>query len=249
LVTNSANQFRFQNKMTAQPAAKSSLPDIISRLAKHYGRPTPPVTTDPFELILLENVAYLVSDERREKAFAALRRHAGTRPDEILAASHDDILQATKLGGMHPDQRVNRLREIALIAMNEFDGDLRQVLRLPIAKARQALRKFPSIGEPSAEKILLFTRAYPLLGLDSNGLRVLVRLGFGEEKKNYTATYRSVQESIKVEVQDDYDWLIGAHILLRQHGKELCKTSAPLCEKCPLRKSCAYFQAQTQFRL
>jgi endonuclease III len=227
--------------MTMLPAAKPSLPRIVSRLAKHYRLPAPPVTTDPFELILLESVAYLVSDEQRKKAFASLRKHVGTKPHEILAASHDKILQATKLGGMHPDQRVNRLREIALIALNEFEGDLRQALGLPLAKAKQALRKFPGIGEPSAEKILLFARSYPLLGLDSNGLRVLGRLGFGEEKKNYTATYRSVQESIKDQLKDDYDWLIDAHTLLRQHGRELCKTSSPLCEKCPLRRACRYY--------
>src|SRR5216683_2195406 len=224
-------------------SSRSSLKQIISRLASHYGEPAPPITTDPFELILLENIAYLVSDDRREEAFKMLRKHAGTKPHEILAASHDDILQATKLGGMHPGQRVARLKEIALIALNEFGGDLKTVLKLPLPKAKQSLRKFPSIGEPSAEKILLFTRACPVLGLDSNGLRVLVRLGFGEEKKNYTATYRAVQEAIKDQLKDDYDWLIAAHSLLRQHGKGLCRTSAPLCEKCPVRKSCAYFKA------
>src|ERR1700682_976557 len=225
------------------PAPRPNLPKIISQLATHYGDPKPPITNDPFELILLENVAYLVSDEQRKKAFATLRKHVGTKPHEILAAAHESILQATKLGGMRPDQRVNRLREIALIAMNEFDGDVKRALKLPLAKARQALRKFPGIGEPSAEKILLFTRAYPVLGLDSNGVRVLVRLGFGEEKKNYTATYRSVQEAIRGQLKQDYDWLIGAHILLRRHGKELCKTSAPLCEKCPIRKNCVYFKS------
>jgi endonuclease-3 len=226
------------------PPLRPSLQKIISQLAAHYGEPKPPITTNAFELILLENVAYLVSDERREQAFQTLRKHAGTKPPEILAASHEDVLQATKLGGMHPEQRVSRLKEIALIAMNEFGGDLKTVLKLPLPKAKQALRKFPGIGEPSAEKILLFTRAYPVLGLDSNGLRVLVRLGFGEEKKNYTATYRAVQEAIRDELKDDYDWLISTHILLRQHGKELCKTNAPLCEKCPVRKSCGYFKAQ-----
>ena len=225
--------------MTAVP----DLQKIVARLAAHYGKPKPPITTDPFELILLENVAYLVSDERREEAFSALRQHAGTKPHEILAAAHDEILQATRLGGMHPEQRVNRLREIALIAMNEFDGDLAQALKRPLPKAKQALRKFSSIGEPSAEKILLFTRSYPVLGLDSNGLRVLVRLGLGEEKKNYTATYRSIQEAIRDQLPEDYDWLISAHVLLRQHGKELCKTNAPLCEKCPVRQSCAYFKS------
>src|SRR5439155_8731605 len=93
----------------------------------------------------------------------------------------------------------------------------------------------------SAEKVLLFTRSYPVLGLDSNGLRVLLRLGFGEEKKNYSASYRSVREAIQDDLNDDYDWLIDAHLLLRQHGKELCKTSRPLCEKCPARTSCAYY--------
>src|SRR3989442_8716350 len=222
-------------------AAKLNLQTIVSQLAKHYGQPAAPITTDPFELILLENIAYLVSDARREEAFAMLRKHAGTKPHEILAAAHDDILKATKLGGMHPEPRVSRLREVALIAMNEFEGDLKSALRLPLPKAKQALRKFPGIGEPSAEKILLFTRSYPVLGLDSNGLRVLVRLGFGEEQKNYSATYRSVQEAIKDQLPEDFDWLISAHILLRKHGKELCKTSRPLCEKCPVRKSCAYF--------
>src|ERR1041384_1572682 len=182
-----------------------SLHKIVSRLVKHYGKPKPPITTDPFELVLLENVAYLVSDERREEAITALREHCGTKPHEILAAANEKILKATKLGGMHPEQRVHRLKEIALIAMNEFAGDLRQALKLlPLPQAKQALRKFPSIGEPSAEKILLFARLYAVLGLASNGLRVLLRLGFGEEKKNYTATYRSVQEAIKPELKEDF---------------------------------------------
>lgn len=226
------------------PALAPGLKKIVARLASYYGQPKPPITTDPFELLLLENVAYLVSDQRREEAFKLLRKHAGTRPHEILAAGQERILQSTKLGGMHSEQRAARLREIALIAMNEFGGDLRQALRLPLPKAKRALRKFPGIGEPGAEKILMLTRSYQVLGLDSNGLRVLVRLGFGEEKKkNYAATYRSVQETLSGQLIEDYDWLISAHLLLRQHGKELCKTNAPACEKCPVRKSCAYFKS------
>ena len=225
--------------MTAVP----DLGKVISKLEAHYGLPPPPITNDPFELVLLENVGYLVTDKRREAAFANLRKCTLTRPHQLLAASTDDILKATGLGGMHPEQRVSRLREIALIAMNEFGGDLKPALKLPLPKAKQALRKFPGVGEPSAEKILLLTRSYPVLGLDSNGLRVLLRLGFREEKKNYTATYRAVQESIREQLREDFDWLIKAHVLLRQHGKQLCKTNAPLCEKCPVKRSCAYFMS------
>ena len=221
----------------------SDLKKIIARLAAHYGKPKPLITTDPFELILLENVAYLVSDERRTEVFNLLRKQAGTKPHQILAATPEQLLRATSLGGMNPQQRITRLREIALIAMDEFGGDLNQALTLPLSKAKKVLRRFPSVGEPTAEKILMLTRSYPVLGLDSNGLRVLLRLGFGEEKKNnYSATYRSVQEAINHQLKNGYDWLISAHILLRQHGKELCKTNGPLCEKCPVRRRCAYFQ-------
>jgi endonuclease-3 len=224
-----------------------TLNKIVSRLVKHYGKPKPPITTDPFELLLLENVAYLVTDERREEAFKALRECCGTKPTEILAASNEKILKATKLGGMHPEQRVHRLKEIALIAMNECAGDVRQALQLfSLPKAKQALRKFPSIGEPSAEKILLFARVYAVLGLESNGLRVLLRLGFGEEKKNYSASYKSVQEAIKPELKEDFAWLIDAHLLLRQHGKELCKTNNPKCEECPVRSDCVYYMSRTR---
>src|SRR5207245_1260706 len=161
----------------------------------------------------------------------------------ILAASDEEILKATRLGGMRAEERVSRLREIALIAIDEFDGDLKPVLNLPLAKAKQALRKFPGIGEPGAEKILMFTRAHPVLSLDSNGLRVLLHLGFGEEKKSYTATYRAVQDSVRDQLKNDYDWLISAYNVLRQHGKQLCKTTRPLCERCPVRKSCRYYKS------
>ena len=197
--------------------------------------------------MLLENVAYLVSDERREEAFTALREHCGTKPHEILGAPNEKILKATELGGMHPEQRVHRLKEIALIAMNDFAGDVRQALQLlPLTKAKQALREFPSIGEPSAEKILLFARVYPVLGLESNGLRVLLRLGFGEEKKNYTGSYKSVQEAIKPDLKEDFAWLIDAHLLLRQHGKELCKTNNPRCDECPIRSDCVYYTSRSR---
>ena len=219
------------------------LQKIVSGLVKYYGLPRLPVTDDPFELILLENIAYLVSDERRAEAFQLLRKYSGTKPHQILAAPDDEIRKATRLGGMRAQERVSRLREIALIAMDEFDGDLKPVLKLPLAKAKRALRKFPGIGEPGAEKILMFTRSHPVLSLDSNGLRVLLRLGFGEEKKNYTASYYAVQESIRGQLKEEYEWLICTYLVLRQHGKDLCKTSRPLCEKCPVSRSCQYYQA------
>ena len=99
-------------------------------------------------------------------------------------------------------------------------------------------------GDPAAEKILLFTRSYPVFSLDSNGLRVLCRVGFAEEQKNYSATYRLVQDAIREQLPRDFDSLIRAYQLIRHHGQELCKRSKPRCTECPVRESCNYSQKE-----
>jgi endonuclease-3 len=221
--------------------SKASFQKIIADLEKLYGRPKPPKLTDPLEMILWENVIYLADDERREKAFQMLKQQVGTKPQDILAAP-DEVLFAITSLGILPDPCLEKLRKIAVMAIKDFQGDLHTILTQPFKKAKQLLQKFPSIGEPGAEKILLFSRSYPVLALDSNGLRALLRLGFGEEKKNYSASYKSAQTAVQTQCKEDYDWLIRAHQLLRQHGQELCKRSQPQCEACPLAKGCAYYQ-------
>jgi len=215
------------------------LDQVIAALRSAYGRLKAP-KSDPFELILWENVAYLLSDERREAAFEALRHRVGLTPQQILAAPQATLLEIAKLGGMRPEVRVERLRTIARITLDQFQGDLRNALKLPPKQAMKALRLYPTIGEPGAEKILLFTKTYPVLGLESNGLRVLQRIGYGREQKNYGATYRSVQEAIAGEIGQNCARLIEAHQLLRQHGQERCKTTAPLCRICPITDLCLY---------
>jgi endonuclease III len=218
-----------------------TLPQIVERLRVHFGKQKPPKLDGPWDMILWENVAYLADDDRRQQAFQTLKKRIGTEPTQILSASDEALIEVTRHGIM-PGQFAEKLRNCAKIVLEEFDGDLGPVLQLPIPKAKKALQKFPGIGEPGAEKILLFTRINPVLALESNGLRVLLRLGFGEEKKSYSTTYRLVQKAVEEGLDKDYSWLIEAYLLLRRHGQELCRRSAPMCEKCPLAEDCEYYQ-------
>jgi endonuclease III len=224
-----------ENAMT--PAL--SLARIIERLETFYGPPGPPEVTDPWRMIVWENIAYLVDDERRREAMSALEAEIGISAAEIVAAPKAKLMKAA-VRGIVPEQSVEKLRRCAEIALEEFDGDLQPILKRPVAQAKKALKRFPGIGDPGAEKILLFGRAYPILAMESNGLRVLVRLGFGMETPNYSATYRSVQEAVEPEVIKDFPWLINAHQLLRRHGQELCKRSRPRCRECPLVRECPW---------
>jgi endonuclease III len=216
---------------------------VLDRLEAHYGKQKPPEIRDPLGMILWENVAYLVNDERRKQAFDALKKRVGLQPQKILTAPAEVLWEIADLGGMLSGIRVQKLLNVAKIAVDQFQGDLNSILKLPIPKAKKALRLFPGIGEPGAEKILLFSGTLPTLTLESNGLRVLVRMGFSKEKGDYSATYRAAKAALQPQIHENCDWLIRAYQLLRLHGQQTCKNSEPRCNQCPVSGYCFYFQS------
>jgi endonuclease-3 len=213
---------------------------LIARLKRHYGEPKLPPARGPFELVMWENACYLLPDERRAEVFEGLRKQVGLNAEAILNADGRTLLALAQRGGMRPETRVFRWREIARITKSQFGGDLNRILAEPFEKAKCALKQFPTIGDPGAEKILTFCGVGPGLPLESNGLRVLTRVGYGRLQKNYGATYRSVQEALQKELPRGTANLARSHLLLREHGKTLCKTNAPLCPVCPLTDLCAF---------
>jgi len=147
---------------------------------------------------------------------------------------------------MHPERRVDKLREIAELAIEAGGGRLEQVLELETKKARAVLKRFPGIGDPGADKILLFCGARTAMALESNGLRVATRLGYGEEAKSYSATYRSALLALEPELEKTAAKRARAHELLRRHGQTLCKRSLPDCDACPVTAGCRFYERSSK---
>ena len=217
--------------------AKLTLRGVLQRLERHYGPPPRAFPVAPFQQILWENVAYLAADARRAMAFKALRQEVGLTPAAIFHAPLAALRRATSFGIL-PDKFAGKLREAARIALDEFDGDIDAVVDLPLAQAKRALRRFPGIGEPGAEKILLFSGRQALLAPDSNALRALQRLGISPERKSYASAYAAAREISAQQFGADTAGMLRAHQLLRRHGQELCTRSAPRCPYCPLAAAC-----------
>lgn len=199
-----------------------------------------PPARGPFEFVLWENAVYLLPDERRLDVFESLRDQVGLTPKAISEADQNLLLTLARRGGMRPETRVFRWHEIARITTFQFGGDLDQILSWPWDKAKRALKQFPTIGDPGAEKILLFCGVpATALPVESNGLRVLTRVGYGRDQKSYGATYKSVQDAIASELPCTAKTQLLANQLLREHGQTFCKRNDPLCEACPARPLCA----------
>jgi endonuclease III len=182
------------------------------------------------------------------KGWQSLKREIGVDPDDLLAASPVNLGSALRPGGMVPEVRAMRLKEIAARVKGEFAGDLRSGLVGPIVQARKLLKKFPTISDPSADRILLFGNIAPVAAIPSNCPHVLVRIQRGLERQSYTVTYYKAQQAIMEDVPEKFDARARAYLLLKRHGQELCKRVTPKCLECPVNASCACFAGNRRER-
>ena len=223
----------------AQP--RISILDILGRLEKYYGPQEPVFPVDPYEFLVWWHCGYPASDAACEKGWKNLKQQIGIAPHQLLAANPAKIAAALKAGGMVPELRAQRLKEIAMRAKDEFGGDLRSALAGPLAKVRKTLKSFPGIADPGADRILLFAGIAPLAAVPSNCIHVLVRILRGPEGENYSASYREAQRAIAAEVPATFDARMRAYLLLKTHGQQTCKRTNPKCKDCPVNSKCAFF--------
>jgi len=229
------------------------LAKVLDGLEKHYGVQKEVGPSDPYEMIVFVNSGYPASDAACTKGYAALKSEVGTKPEQILKAPKAKLVKLMKLGGIVPEVRAERLKLTARMVNQLFGGELKWALgkmmteeKTPAEKrlrrVRSALKEFPVIGEPSADKILLFAGLTPVAAVPSANPAPLQRILFGREDKNYGAGYRAAQEAIGAELDENFEERRRAYLLLKKHGQEICKRTKPKCEICPINKMCVYFQ-------
>jgi len=224
---------------------------IFNRLDKFYrlptlkGKPRPPQPTDPYEMLLHRNCGYPQSDERCDKGFHALKKEIGLAPQKILDAPDSKLREVMRPSVMKPELTAFRLKEIAARVLDEFSGNMRAVLKRPLPEAKKALKKFPTVGDSTAEKILLFTRTAPVAAIPANAVHTALRLFGGNPdwvSAKWNAAYRFAQDAVRDAFPENIDAQLRVYLLLKHHAREICKLSRPLCNQCPVTSLCPYFQ-------
>ena len=197
----------------------TDLPVLLDRLEQAGGLADPVPSADGWELVLAENIAYLVGDQRRWHALEELRSFVGLAPEQILAAPEEALRGV--VAGARPAERAQRLRRCAELAVAEAPW-----------------RAYPGIGPPGADRIDLFTGARAVLALDANGLRVLARLGFSDPARPYAASYRQAQVAADEQLPATVPFRQRAYQLLRRHGQVICRRKDPSCSACLISDEC-----------
>jgi len=216
---------------------------LLDRLEAHYGPQQPSFPVDPYEFLVWWHCGYPQSDARCEKGWEKLTREVGIDPDTLLRTPPARLASALKAGGMVPELRAQRLKEIARLIQNEFGGDLCSALTGPLAQVRRTLKRFPGIADPGADRILLFAGIAPVAAIPSNCVHVPARIRHGGESKNYSTDYRRAQHAIEEEISEKLDARARAYLLLKRHGQQTCKRTKPKCDVCPVASHCAFLAA------
>jgi endonuclease-3 len=206
------------------------LATVLEKLERTFGAVKVPVRARAFDMLVRMNCGYPASEEACAKGWAALSREVGVSAKAILGAPTSKLVSAMRAGGIVPELRAGRLVEVASRAADGAD-----------LRSRKVLKTFPTVGDPGADRILLFTRVEPVAAVPSNATQVPLRLGFGKEQRSYAASYRSAQQALDAQLPRAYDARIRSYLLLRRHGEEVCKRSRPRCEECPVTPECSYF--------
>jgi endonuclease III len=214
--------------------------DVLATLEQFYGPQQPSFPTDPYEFLVWWHCGYPASDAACEKGWKDLVQQIGIEPQRLLAAKPAQLATALQPGGMVPELRAERIKEIARRVQYEFGGDLRAALLVPLPKSKKILKSFSGIADPGADRILLFAAIAPLAAIPSNCVHVLIRILQGPEGENYSASYREAQRAIAGEVPETFDARMRAYLLLKTHGQQTCKRTNPKCRACPVKAKCAF---------
>jgi endonuclease III len=163
---------------------------------------------------------------------AAILERTGTPPWEGLAA----LQRRTLVRMLQPVGLVNRradhLRSLARVVLDEHAGSLSTLARLQDGALLRALEALPGVGRKSARCVAAYAFGREMLAVDVHVLRVAKRLGLSSMEARWDA----VDAQLNTEVPRRLRY--GLHVLLVQHGRDVCTCIAPACGSCRLANGC-----------
>jgi endonuclease III len=227
--------------------AMTRLDEILDTLEAFHGRQSPGWPTDPYLFLVWWHCGYPPSEERCTAGWRALTAAIGSTAAQLLRATRARLARALKTGGLVPELRAQRLQAIARAVQDAFGSDLHGVLaKRPESAARKILKSFPGIGNPGADRILLFSAIAPVAAVPSSCPHVAPRLDRGPEPAAYPATYAHAQRLLEAQLPATFAARTRAYLLLQVHGQRLCRRTRPRCGECPVSGVCAYFARQAR---
>jgi endonuclease III len=202
-------------------AERSRLERLAHDLKQFYGLlPAPP--SSAFSLFVWDALSFQTTPQKRDLAFAALKRHRALTPDAMSKVAPKTLEDCVKLAGAYFEQRLRALR--TAIRVFQRHPDLQSAIKSPLPSAHEAVKLLPQTSEGGGDRMLLFAGAHRVLPMDTGTVRVVRRLGY--------------EDTPDVELPHSLDVYRRVSTYLSHHAISTCTDADPHCAVCPLLYDC-----------
>lgn len=197
-------------------------------ILRHFQKEMPQVTTEldfgsVFQLLVATMLSAQCTDKRVNMVTPELFRHY---PDAktMAQAEADDVLEYIS-SVSYPNAKAKHLVEMARMIMSDFNGVVPQTM--------DDLQRLPGVGRKTANVIQAVAYGKGAMPVDTHVFRVSHRMGLVAEKAN---TPLKVEMELRRNIAEDV--LADAHHWLLLHGRYICQSRKPKCDKCPFTTFC-----------
>ena len=206
------------------------------QLAEAYGPQYWWPAETPFEVILGAYLTQITAWKSVERSLANLRQAGALTLDGLRSLSLNRLQKLIRPSGFHT-RKAPALKAFVAMLDEEFAGSLEVFADQPTATLRRRLLALPSVGQETADAILLYALHHPVLVADEYLRRIVRRhrlLKPQHGPKSYEAlanltrlTFASDPPANHVQLFNEF------HALTVAVGKMHCGRT-PHCANCPL---------------
>lgn len=144
--------------------------------------------------------------------------------ESLAAASFDEVFNCIK-SCTYPNCKTNHLISFSKIIVEDYNGMM--------PETREQLMTLPGVGRKTANVVMAVAFNKPFFAVDTHVFRVANRIGLANASTPLE-TENQLTELFPAELIPD------AHHWLLLHGRYVCKSQRPLCDKCALTSICTF---------
>lgn len=202
--------------------------DRYKSVLGYFREKTPRVTTElefgsVFQLLAAVMLSAQCTDKRVNMVTPALfARYPDAKA--MAAAEPEDVYEYVR-SVSYPNSKARHLVEMARILVSDYDGNVPETL--------DGLLKLPGVGRKTANVIQAVAYGRSVIAVDTHVFRVSRRLGLVSKSSD---TPLKVEKELTDNIPSEL--VADAHHWLLLHGRYVCTSRAPHCDKCPFDSFC-----------
>lgn len=210
-------------------------------LRQHFGQPRHGNKLDPLSEVLYILLSLQTSQKNCQGSYRALR-HAFPRWSLLADASADDIRKPINFAGFGRQRSEKIASIIKRIKSDNGRVSLSFLRRLDTDAAEEYLVSLPGVGKKTARCVLMYSLGREVFPLDTHCARVLSRLGFHIPQGSLRRCEDRIQDLVPARLRH------SLHVTMVSLGRDICTSSNPRCDRCPLHSLCVTGQRRLKER-